>query len=155
MFRVLVTNPGDPPEETGRDYNQRIPRGGMEWWIGKLKSDLAVDDFCLKEFFATEAAFLTSGLARELHKPITGGRSKLRPGGASVLPVWAHDQRPVSHPSARGTSTTPRPCQTPGLALAIQGSASHESHSRLEPRPPSPCAIDVKIGDVMHESKYV
>ena len=54
-FRVLVTNLADPPEEVWRDYNQRAC---MEQRIEELKSDLAADDFCLREFFATEAAFL-------------------------------------------------------------------------------------------------
>jgi hypothetical protein len=54
-FRVFVTNLADPPEEIWRDYNQRAC---MEQRIEELKSDLAADDFCLKEFFATEAAFL-------------------------------------------------------------------------------------------------
>ena len=54
-FRVLVTNLADPPEEVWRDYNQRAC---MEQCIEELKSDLAADDFCLREFFATEAAFL-------------------------------------------------------------------------------------------------
>jgi hypothetical protein len=43
----------------------------------------------------------------------------------------------------------------PWAALAIQGCASHESRSRPEPTPPSPYAIEVKIGDVMHESKDI
>ncbi len=54
-FRVLVTNLPDPPEEIWRDYNQRAC---VEQRIEELKSDLAADDFCLHEFFATEAAFL-------------------------------------------------------------------------------------------------
>jgi hypothetical protein len=54
-FRVFVTNLPDPPEEIWRDYNQRAC---MEQRIEELKSDLAADDFCLHEFFATEAAFL-------------------------------------------------------------------------------------------------
>ena len=54
-FRVLVTNLPDPPEEIWRDYNQRAC---VEQRIEELKSDLAADHFCLKEFFATEAAFL-------------------------------------------------------------------------------------------------
>jgi hypothetical protein len=54
-FRASVTNLGDPPEEIWRDYNQRAC---IEQRIEELKSDLAADDFCLKEFFATEAAFL-------------------------------------------------------------------------------------------------
>ena len=54
-FRVFVTNLNDPPEQIWRDYNQRAC---IEQRIEELKSDLAADDFCLKEFFATEAAFL-------------------------------------------------------------------------------------------------
>jgi len=62
MFRVLMTNLEDPPEEIWRDYNQRVPRGGLEQRIEELKSDLAADDFCLKvppSGIATEAAFLS------------------------------------------------------------------------------------------------
>ncbi len=54
-FRIFVTNRPDPPEEIWRDYNQRAC---VEQRIEELKSDLAADDFCLREFFATEAAFL-------------------------------------------------------------------------------------------------
>jgi Transposase DDE domain group 1 len=54
-FRLFVTSLTDSPEEVWRDYNQRAC---MEQRIEELKSDLAADDFCLKEFFATEAAFL-------------------------------------------------------------------------------------------------
>jgi hypothetical protein len=54
-FRVFVTNRAEAPEEIWRDYNQRAC---IEQRIEELKSDLAADDFCLREFFATEAAFL-------------------------------------------------------------------------------------------------
>ena len=54
-FRVFATNLPDPPEEIWRDYNQRA---GVEQRIEELKSDLGADAFCLREFFATEAAFL-------------------------------------------------------------------------------------------------
>jgi hypothetical protein len=53
-FRLLVTNLSAPPEEIWRDYNRRAD---MENRIAELKHDLAADDFCLQEFFATEAAF--------------------------------------------------------------------------------------------------
>ena len=55
-FRIFVTNLPDLPEEIWRDYNQRAC---VEQRIEELKSDLAADDFCLQEFFATEAAFLS------------------------------------------------------------------------------------------------
>jgi hypothetical protein len=53
-FRLFVTSLPFAPEEIWRDYNQR---SDMEKRIAELKYDLAADDFCLKEFFATEAAF--------------------------------------------------------------------------------------------------
>jgi hypothetical protein len=58
-FRLFVTDLAEPPEEIWRDYNQRVPRGGMEQRIQELKCDQAADDFCLQEFFATEVAFLS------------------------------------------------------------------------------------------------
>lgn len=54
-FRIFVTNRPEAPEEIWRDYHQRAC---IEQRIEELKSDLAADDFCLQEFFATEAAFL-------------------------------------------------------------------------------------------------
>jgi len=53
-FRVFVSNLALPPEEIWRDYNRRAD---MENRIAELKHDLGADDFCLREFFATEAAF--------------------------------------------------------------------------------------------------
>jgi len=53
-FRLLVTNLSAPPEEIWRDYNRRADMGNR---IAELKHDLAADDFCMQEFFATEAAF--------------------------------------------------------------------------------------------------
>jgi hypothetical protein len=53
-FRLFVTNSPQAPEEIWRDYNQRAD---VENRIAELKYDLAADDFCLQEFFATEAAF--------------------------------------------------------------------------------------------------
>jgi Transposase DDE domain group 1 len=53
-FRLFVTNLALPPEQIWRDYNRRAD---MENRIAELKHDLAADDFCLREFFATEAAF--------------------------------------------------------------------------------------------------
>lgn len=53
-FRVFVTNRTDAPADIWRDYNQRAT---MENRIAELKHDLAADDFCMRWFFATEAAF--------------------------------------------------------------------------------------------------
>jgi Transposase DDE domain group 1 len=53
-FRVFATSCPGPPEEIWRDYNRRAD---MENRIAELKHDLGADGFCLKQFFATEAAF--------------------------------------------------------------------------------------------------
>jgi hypothetical protein len=53
-FRVFVTSSAEAPEEIWRDYNRRAD---MENRIAELKHDLGADGFCLREFFATEAAF--------------------------------------------------------------------------------------------------
>lgn len=53
-YRVMVTNRSDSPAEIWRDYNKRAD---MENRIMELKYDLAADDFCMRQFYATEAAF--------------------------------------------------------------------------------------------------
>jgi DNA-directed RNA polymerase subunit N (RpoN/RPB10) len=53
-FRVFVTSCSDPPEGIWRDYNRRAD---MENRIAELKHDLGADGFCMRQFFATEAAF--------------------------------------------------------------------------------------------------
>jgi hypothetical protein len=53
-FRIFATSRGEAPEEVWRDYNRRAD---MENRIAELKHDLGADGFCLKKFFATEAAF--------------------------------------------------------------------------------------------------
>jgi len=53
-FRVFVTSCGGPPQQIWRDYNRRAD---MENRIAELKHDLGADGFCMKQFFATEAAF--------------------------------------------------------------------------------------------------
>jgi DNA-directed RNA polymerase subunit N (RpoN/RPB10) len=55
-FRIFVTTRADAEEEIWRDYNRRAD---MENRIAELKHDLGADGFCLKQFFATEAAFQT------------------------------------------------------------------------------------------------
>lgn len=54
VFHIFVTTCSNPPEEIWRDYNLR---SDMENRIAELKHDLGADGFCLKQFFATEAAF--------------------------------------------------------------------------------------------------
>jgi Transposase DDE domain group 1 len=70
-FRIFVTNRPHPPEEIWRDYNRRAD---VEKRIAELKYDLAADDFCLHEFFATEAVFLAIrmlfNLLAEFQRPV-------------------------------------------------------------------------------------
>ena len=55
-FRLFVTTRCDAEEDIWRDYNRRAD---MENRIAERKHDLGADGFCLKQFFATEAAFQT------------------------------------------------------------------------------------------------
>jgi hypothetical protein len=51
-FRVFVTNRTEAPEWLWRHYDERA---AIEPRFSEIKTDLAADDFCLKQFFATEA----------------------------------------------------------------------------------------------------
>jgi hypothetical protein len=53
-FRVFVTSQAAAPAEIWRDYNRRAD---MENRIAELKHDLGAHGFCMKQSFATEAAF--------------------------------------------------------------------------------------------------
>ena len=53
-FRIFVTSLADAPREIWRDYHQRADRENR---IAEWKHDLGADGFCMKQFFATEAAF--------------------------------------------------------------------------------------------------
>ncbi len=54
-FRVFVTNREGDGVDLWRDYNQRACLGQH---IEELKNDLQADGFCMRDFFATECAFL-------------------------------------------------------------------------------------------------
>jgi hypothetical protein len=53
-FRIFVTSCAAAPLDIWREYNRRAD---VENRIEELKNDLGADGFCLKQFFATEAAF--------------------------------------------------------------------------------------------------
>ena len=55
-FRVFVTNRTEPAAWLWRHYDQRA---AIEPRFSELKTDLGADDFCLQQFFPTEAAFLS------------------------------------------------------------------------------------------------
>lgn len=55
-YRVFVTNREEASVTLWRDYNQRAC---VEQRIEELKNDLAADVFCMRQFYATEAAFLS------------------------------------------------------------------------------------------------
>jgi hypothetical protein len=87
-YRIFVTNRDEDPVSLWRDYNQRAC---VEQRIEELKNDLAADGFCLKQFFATEAAFLSVLFAfnlLSLYQQATGTRSE------------KHYQRPATLRSA-------------------------------------------------------
>lgn len=52
-FRVFVTNRTESPQWLWHHYDQRA---AIEPRISELKSDLGADDFCMREFYPTEAA---------------------------------------------------------------------------------------------------
>jgi hypothetical protein len=52
-YRVWVTNRAEPAAWIWQHYEQRA---AIEPRISELKEDLAADDFCFQDFFATEAA---------------------------------------------------------------------------------------------------
>lgn len=55
-FRVFVTNRTESPTWLWHHYDQRA---AIEPRFSELKEDLGADDFCLRQFFPTEAAFLS------------------------------------------------------------------------------------------------
>ncbi len=54
-FRIFVSNRMGDPLELWRDYNKRAV---IEQRIEEIKAELHADGFCMKDFFATESAFL-------------------------------------------------------------------------------------------------
>lgn len=75
-YRVFVTSRDEDPVTLWRDYNQRAC---VEQRIEELKNDLAADGFCMKQFYATEAAFLSVLFAfnlLSLYQQATGTRSE-------------------------------------------------------------------------------
>ena len=87
-YRIFVTNRDEDPVSLWRDYNQRAC---VEQRIEELKNDLAADGFCMRQFFATEAAFLSVLFAfnlLSLYQQATGTRNE------------KHYQRPATLRSA-------------------------------------------------------
>lgn len=86
--RIFVTNREEDPVSLWRDYYQRAC---IEQRIEELKNDLAADGFCMMQFFATKAAFLSVLFAfnlLSLYQQATGTRSE------------KHYQRPATQRSA-------------------------------------------------------
>ena len=102
----MVTSRGDAAEEIWRDYNRRAD---MENRIAELKHDLGADGFCLKEFFATEAAFqavlllfnLLSEFQRAVGLPTYREPATLRLQVFTVVPSWVA-------PAAAWSFTSPK-----------------------------------------------
>ena len=79
-FRIWVTNRSEAPMEIWRDYNGRAC---VEQRIEELKAELAVQGFCLRPFWATEAAFLavlfTFNLLSLYQQSARAGQSYMQP----------------------------------------------------------------------------
>lgn len=78
-FRVFVTNRTEPAQWLWHHYDQRA---AIEPRFSELKDDLGADDFCLKHFFPTEAAFLSVIFVfnlLSLLQPLTGNTTQQRP----------------------------------------------------------------------------
>lgn len=78
-FRVLVTNRVESAQWLWHHYDQRA---AIEPKFSELKEDLGADDFCLKQFFPTEAAFLSVIFVFNLLsvlQSLTGNRPQQRP----------------------------------------------------------------------------
>ena len=59
-FRIFVTNRSEETLELWRDYNKRATiEQRIEQRIEELKAELKADGLCMKDFFATESAFLS------------------------------------------------------------------------------------------------
>jgi len=81
-FRVFVTNRPEAPDWLWRHYDQRA---AIEPRFSELKQDLAADDFCLQQFFATEAAFRAVLFVFNLLSILQAVDAK--PGGAQQRPA--------------------------------------------------------------------
>lgn len=78
-FRVFVTNRTEPAEWLWHHYDERA---AIEPRFSELKEDLGADDFCLKGFFPTEAAFLSVLFVFNLLsvlQSLTGNTTQQRP----------------------------------------------------------------------------
>ena len=108
-FRVWVTNRQESPLELWRDYNGRAC---VEQRIEELKNDLAADDFCTQDFWATAAAFLAMLFTfnrRSLDPRQTAPEAKYRPSATLRTAVFVGGamlgragRRAVLHLSAAG-----------------------------------------------------
>ncbi len=79
-FRVFVTNRTESPQWLWHHYDQRA---AIEPRFSELKSELGADDFCLRSFFPTEAAFLSVlfvfnllSLLQSLSAPVQGPQQR-------------------------------------------------------------------------------
>jgi hypothetical protein len=85
-FRVFVTNRQGDGAALWRDYNQRAC---CEQHIEELKNDLRADGFSMKDFYATESAFLSVVLHLQSAEPLqhaSAPRSSAARWASSGLP---------------------------------------------------------------------
>jgi hypothetical protein len=97
-FRIFVTNRSADPLELWRDYNKRAV---IEQRIEEIKAELHADGFCMKDFFATESAFLAVlftfnllSLYQKVAQPEAGYRQPATLRAAAFLGGAVHARLP-------------------------------------------------------------
>ncbi len=108
-YRIFVTNRSEAPELIWRDYNLRAT---LEQRIDELKSDLGADDFCRREFYATEAAFRSVLLLFNL------------------LSLWQTAARPPCAPRSSSAAPSPPPTAAPPCSTSAAHGAVSNNASR-------------------------
>lgn len=144
-FRIFATSSIAAPLEIWRDYNGRAD---MENRIAELKHDLGADGFCLKQFFATEAAFrsvlllfnLLAEFQRAAGMPGYRAPATIRTQILTCGAILGRAGAPPGHPHVgklgRTQLTHPFARQYPGLW--ISNFAEVGSHRHLT----APCRVD-------------
>jgi hypothetical protein len=119
-FRVFVTNRQGDGAELWRDYNQRAC---IEQHIEELKNDLQADGFCMRDFYATESAFLAVCFTYNLLSLYqhASAPSSARP----VSGVPPRSERRCSSAEPSWVTEAARPCSTSPKAGAASTSTSH------------------------------
>jgi hypothetical protein len=130
-YRVFVTNRSEVPEVIWRDYNQRAT---LEQRIDELKSDLGADDFCRREFYATEAAFRSVLLLFNL---LSLWQTAARPTQTYRRPATLRTEVFLCGAIASTDGQQPRAEPEPGLGRSRTTHTLHPKRIPILPRNPA------------------